>query len=161
MAVHGDLLRRGSQRPAQPDLRGDADPAGIRAALMALDGDRSAFGLPNASPFNERWGDAIGDVQTSYAGSSGWTGSVIQLRLGEYAPLRVHLRLFRTGAPFSAGGTWTLGAAHFEVLIPGTADHQVLSWMVARQIITADLVRSGLLVKTRPDRADRRGPFVP
>lgn len=126
---------------------GDADPAGIRAALMALDGDRSAFGLPNASPFNERWGDAIGDVQTSYAGSSGWTGSVIQLRLGEYAPLRVHLRLFRTGAPFSAGGTWTLGAAHFEVLIPGTADHQVLSWMVARQIITADLVRSGLLVR--------------
>jgi len=125
---------------------GDVDPVKIRAALIALSGDRTAFGIPNVAPFNERWADAHGSVQTSYTGAGGWAGSVIQLRLGEYGPIRVHLRLFRTGAPFGAGGTWTVGGAHFELLVPGTADHWVLSWMLARDIVTADLVRSGLLV---------------
>ncbi len=131
---------------------GDADPARIRAALMALDGDRTAFGFPPVSPFNERWADAIGDVQTTFADEPGWLGSVIQLRLGQYEPLRVHLRLFGPGATEAEGSdaSWTLGGAHFEALIPGTADHQVLSWTIARQVVMVDLIRSGLLTAVPP-----------
>ena len=109
----------------------------------------TATGLPSAfpmPPFNERWGDAIGDVQTSYAGSSGWTeassASPRGIRSAPRAPAP-----FPHGRALQRGRHVDPGAAHFEVLIPGTADHQVLSWMVARQIITADLVRSGLLVR--------------
>jgi hypothetical protein len=125
---------------------GQASPLQIRAALMALDGDRSAYGMPPVPPFNQTWQDAIGgDVQTTCAvGGDGWVGSVVQLTLGEFGPLRIHLRLFRTGQ-LAGGGPVTLGAAHFELHIPGTADHQVLSWEVAEQIVTADLARTGLL----------------
>lgn len=125
---------------------GKADPLQIRAALMALSGDRSAFGMPPVPPFNATWRDAIGgDVQTTCAvGGDGWVGSVVQLTLGEFGPLRVHLRLFRTGQE-AAGGVVTLGGAHFELNIPGTADHQVLSWELAEQIVKADLARAGLL----------------
>lgn len=136
--------------PVNLIFAGDADPARVRGALLALDGDRTAFGLPNAPPFNERWADAIGDVQAAYEESGGWSGSVIQLRLGEYAPIRFHLRLFRTGAALGDGGSVTVGSAHFEALIPGTADHQVLSWMVARQIVMVDMIRSGLLTTVPP-----------
>jgi hypothetical protein len=124
---------------------GKADPVRIRAGLLGLDGDRTAFGFPDAYPFNARWTDAIGDVQTTFAGDEGWLGSAIQLQCGVYDPLRVHLRLFRTGQSFGSGGTWTVGAAHFEVRIPDTADHQVLSWELAEQLVTVDLMRSGLL----------------
>ncbi len=133
-------------------LRGRADPVRIRAALLALDGDRTACGLPDAWPFNATWADCIGgSVQTGYAqGPHGWVGSVVQLMLGDYDPLRFHLRLFRTGVPDGTGGEWTLGAAHFEVRIPGTADHQVLGWEAAQQIVVADLMRSGLLDAANP-----------
>ncbi len=125
---------------------GAADPLQIRTALLALDGDRTAFGLPAAPPFDQIWTDAIGgDVQTSWAEGEGWVGSVVQLQLGDYAPIRFHLRLFRSGKAFGAGGVWTLGGAHFEVMIPGTAEHQVLSWELAQDLVVADLVRSGLL----------------
>jgi hypothetical protein len=128
---------------------GQADPVQIRAALLALDGDRTAFGFPPVAPFNARWKDADGGVQTSYTNEGGWSGSVMQLALGDYGPVRAHLRLFRTGAPFG-DGVWTLGGAHFEVLIPGTTEHQVLSWELAQQIVTVDLMRSGLLVASGP-----------
>ena len=62
----------------------------------------------------------------------------MQLQCGGYGPIRFHLRLF------DIGGT-TLGNAHFEVLIPGTTDHQVLSWELAEQLVTFDFARSGLL----------------
>jgi hypothetical protein len=125
---------------------GEADPVQIRAALLSLDGDRSAFGFPPVAPFDAIWVDAVGgDVQTTWAEDEGWLGSVIQLQLGDYAPLRVHLRLFDTGESFGSDGSWTLGGAHVEVMIPGTADHQVLSWEVAQQLVVADLARSGLL----------------
>src|SRR5690606_11332242 len=52
--------------------------------------------------------------------------------------LRFHLRLYRQGDV-------TLGAVHFELLIPGTTEHQVLSWELAEQLVTVDLARSGLL----------------
>ena len=129
---------------------GAAEPGQIRAALLALDGDRSAFGFPPVAPFNARWKDAEGGVQTAYSTEGGWSGSVIQLALGDFGPVRTHLRLFRTGAPFGGDGVWTLGGAHFEVLIPGTTEHQVLSWELAQQIVTVDLMRSGLLVASGP-----------
>ncbi|HET9293662.1 MAG TPA: hypothetical protein VFO06_05155 [Gemmatimonadales bacterium] len=117
---------------------GEADPRALRAALLALDGDRTAFGFPPVFPFNCTWDDAIGGVQGGYTDDAGWSGSAIQLQCGAYQPIRFHLRFF------AAGGV-TLGGAHFEVLIPGTADHQVLSWELAEQLVTADFVRSGLL----------------
>lgn len=125
---------------------GQADPRQIREALLSLDGDRSLLGLPPVYPFDQLWHDAVGGgVQASYDDQGGWLGSVIQLTLGNYEPVRFHLRLFRTGAVTAAGEPVTLGAAHFEVLIPGTSEHQVLSWEVAEQIVAGDLMRSGLL----------------
>jgi hypothetical protein len=136
-----------SDQPSDPInlvFVGKASPVAIRAALMGLDGDRSSLGLPPVPPFNARWTDAFGDAQGTYASEGGWTGSVIQLALGDYGPIRVHLRLFSTKAPYG-DGTWTLGGAHFEVLIPGTTEHQVLSWEIAQQIVVGDLMRSGLI----------------
>jgi hypothetical protein len=126
---------------------GEADPVEIRSALLALDGDRSAYGFPSGFfPFDQRWTDAVGgDVQVSYERHAGWIGSVIQLTLGVYGPLRVHLRLFRTAAPSGSGGIWTLGAAHFELQIPGTTSHQVLSWELAKEVVSVDMLRSGLI----------------
>jgi len=133
--------------PVNVIFAGHADPLQIRAALLALDGDRTALGIPPVPPFDARWSDVLGGgVQTAYSdGPLGWSGSVVQLTLGDFGPLRVHLRLFRTGVPCGDSGTWTVGGAHFELQIPGTADHQVLSWDVARQIVVADLMRTGLL----------------
>lgn len=129
---------------------GNADPVAIRAALLALGGDRTAFGFPDAFPFNATWSDAIGDVQSCYAEGDGWVGSIVQLQLADYEPIRWHLRLFQTGDPFGGTGVWTIGAAHFEVMIPGTADHQVLSWERAEEIVLVDFLRSGLLDPNLP-----------
>jgi len=117
---------------------GAADPRQIRAALFALDGNRSAFGLPNAFPFDCTWADAIGRHQAGYAEAAGWQGSGVQLQCGAYDTLRVHMRLFREG-------DFTLANAHFEVLIPGTTDHEVLSWEFSQQIVALDMARTGLL----------------
>jgi hypothetical protein len=38
-----------------------------------------------------------------------------------------------------------MGNAHVDVLIPGTTDHQVLSWELGEQLVTYDLARTGLL----------------
>lgn len=122
---------------------GQADPLQLRAALLSLDGDRTPY-FPDAYPFNALWSDAVGDVQTTWAGEEGWSANYVQLQLGTYEPVRAHLRLFETASPFG-DGVWTVGAAHFEVLIPGTADHQVLQWELAEQLVTVDLIRSGLL----------------
>lgn len=132
--------------PVNLIFAGNADPLQIRAALLGLDGDRSVLGLPDAYPFNQVWKDATGgSVQSNWAEDGGWLGSVIQLTLGDYAPVRFHLRLFRTRAYGSGGESYTVGAAHFEVQIPGTTDHQVLSWKVAMDMVVGDLMRSGLL----------------
>ena len=115
---------------------GRADPREIRADLLALDGNRP--GLPPAPFFGCVWRDAIGDMQTACSPDGGWSGSAIQLSCGELGPVRFHLRLFR------AGGA-TIANAHFEVLIENTADHQVLSWDLAEQLVLYDLARTGLL----------------
>lgn len=115
---------------------GRADPREIRADLLALDGNRP--GLPPAPFFGCVWRDAIGDMQTAYSAAGGWTGSAVQLRCGEFGPVRFHLRLFRAGEV-------TVANAHFEVLIENTADHQVLSWELAEQLVLYDMTRTGLL----------------
>lgn len=125
------------QDPINLIFVGHCDPRRLRAALMSLDGDRTALGFPPAAPFNARWKDAIGDVQCGY-GDGAWTGGVIQLACGEYGPMRFHIRLFTMGE-------WTVANAHLDLLIPGTADHQVISWEVAEQFVIADFMRSGLL----------------
>lgn len=125
--------------PVNLIFAGAADPIEIRSALLRLDGNRGGFGFPSGAPFDCVWSDAIGGVQGAYAAFPvGWVGSAIQLQCGGFGPIRFHLRLFKTGAI-------TLGGAHFEVQIPGTTDHQVLSWELAEQLVTADLMRSGLL----------------
>lgn len=125
--------------PVSLVFSGEADPRQIRAALLALDGNRTAFGFPASAPFDCRWTDTpSGGIQATYTDSAGWQGSAIQLQCGDYAPVRFHLRLFRHLGV-------TLGGAHFEVLIPGTTDHQVLSWELAEQLLTADMARTGLL----------------
>ena len=127
-----------AQDPVNLVFTGRADPRAVRSALFALSGDRSAAGLPNVAPFNCTWTDAIGDLQTAWNASSGWVGSAVQLACGSFGPIRIHLRLFQAGAA-------TVGNAHFELLIPGTTDHQVLSWELAEQLVTIDMARSGLL----------------
>jgi hypothetical protein len=131
------------QDPINIIFIGETDPRDIRAALLALDGDRSAYGLPPLPPFNSTWDDAIGDIQTGYGEPDGWTGSTIQLSCGDYSQPRFHVRLFKVGQ-------WTVANAHFEILIPGTADHQVLSWELAEQFVVVDFVRSGLLDEEYP-----------
>lgn len=117
---------------------GQAEPRALRAALLMLDGDRSGIGLPDVAPFNCTWHDVPeGTVQTTFGSTTGWTGGVIQLACGEYA-VRFHMRLFDLG-----GGT--VGGAHFEVQIPGTPEHQVLSWEFAEAIVAFDFSRTGLL----------------
>jgi hypothetical protein len=118
-------------------LIGMADPRLIRTALLFLNGDRSAYGFP-AAFIDCVWKDAIGDVQSAYTTPYGWTANPIQLQCGDYNPLRFHLRLFRAGS-------WTLGGAHFEVLIPNTDQHEILSWDLARNLVVLDLVRAGIL----------------
>lgn len=114
---------------------GQADPRAIRATLMSLDGNRS--GSPFA-PFDCTWNDAVGGLQAAWSEAEGWSGSAIQLECGAYGPVRFHLRFFE------AGGI-ALGGAHFEFLIPGTSDHQVVSWELAEQLVTFDLARAGVL----------------
>jgi hypothetical protein len=121
---------------------GRADPRSLRAALLALDGDRTAFGFPNFPPFNCTWSDAIGALQTGWS-ENGWSASAVQLQCGAYGPVRFHVRLFATG-------DLTLGNAHFEVLIPGTTDHEVISWELAQQLLTVDMIRTGLLDTAAP-----------
>lgn len=116
---------------------GESDPANIRAALFALDGDRTAVGFPAGPPFDCTWRDAVGGLQTNWAGGQ-WSGSVLQLECGQYEMLRMHLRLF-------PAGDWTVANAHMDVLIPGTTDHQVLTWDLARDFVVGDLQRTGLL----------------
>lgn len=119
----------------------NADPRAIRQKLMALDGVRPPFArVPGA---NCTWTDAIGYEQAAFADPAGWVGGAVQLAcvtpgapLG--APFRFHIRLFRSGRN-------TIGNAHFEFLIPGTAEHEVLSWDLARDFATYDVGRAGVL----------------
>ena len=124
---------------------GQADPRALRAALLQLDGDRTALGFPNVFPFNCTWHDEP-EVQpeVAYTAASGWVGSPIMLECGTYGEARFHLRFF------DVGGGVTVGGAPFEVYIPGTLDHQTISWALAEEFVVADFVRTGLLDPTQP-----------
>jgi hypothetical protein len=121
----------------------DSDPREIRQALLGL--DPSPRGEPWASlPIAGCvWADGMGSEQVAWAEPEGWVGGEVQLvcvnptaPLGD--PFRVHLRLYRQGDV-------TLGAAHFEILIPGTAQHEVLSWDLARDFVAGEMARTGPL----------------
>jgi hypothetical protein len=118
----------------------DLDPREIRQALLELDGNRGMDGLPFGSCL---WEDGMGSEQVAWAENEGWVGGEVQLvcvnpgePLGD--PFRVHLRLYRQGDV-------TMGAAHLDFLIPGTAGHEVLSWDVPRNFLAVDMTRTGLL----------------
>lgn len=119
----------------------DTDPRQLRQALMALDATRPPFAaLPFAGCV---WRDAMGSEQVAWAETEGWAGSAVQLAcvkagapLGD--PFRVHVRFFRQG-------TSTLGAAHLDFLIPGSAEHESISWELPRSFVTYDMARTGLL----------------
>ena len=119
----------------------NSDPRAIRQALLKLDGTRPAFAsLPGG---NCTWADAMGNEHAAYAEPAGWVGGAVQLACVQPgapfgSPFRLHLRLFRSREH-------TLGGAHFEFLIPGTAEHEVLSWDLAREFVTYDMARTGLL----------------
>ena len=138
----GTDLAGSAADPINLIFSGRADQRGIRQALMALDGDRTAFGFPAAFPFDCRWSDAMGDLQTGYGSDAGWSASAIQLGCGSFEAIRFHLRLFAVGG-------LVLGGAHFEVLIPGTADHQVISWELAEQLVTVDMIRAGIVARAQ------------
>lgn len=114
------------------------DARSVRAALVMLDGDRTAWGFPPGAPFDCTWKEAMAANQSSYATAEGWTGSAVQLECGDYMPVRFHIRMF-------PAGDGTVANAHFEVQIPGTNGHEVLSWELAQQLVTVDLARSGVL----------------
>jgi hypothetical protein len=121
----------------------NADPRAIRQELMKPKGPREfPFNLP---PFGDcQWTDGMGYEQAAYGLPERWVGGAIQLAcVHEGAPLgdpfRLHVRLFRNGKH-------TLGAAHFEVLIDKTPEHEVLSWDYARAFVTHDMDRTGTLV---------------
>jgi hypothetical protein len=151
----GENFTGTAQDPINLIFYGKADPREIMAALMSLDGNRTDFGFPDEPPFNQTWQDAVGFVQTTYGTGYGWVAGAVQLACGDYGPIRFHIRLFRMGI-------WTVGNAHFEVLIEGTSDHQVLSWELAEQLVIADFMRSGLLdgaMPVIPVGQINQGPF--
>jgi len=133
--VSDDLVT--AQDPVNLVFLGKADPRAIRNALLGLDGVRGAP-FPPVFPFTCTWSDAIGGLMAGYSEDAGWGGGAVQLQCGTYGPIRFHLRLFKMGS-------YTIANGHFEVLIPGTTDHQVLSWELAEQLVTYDIARTGLL----------------
>ncbi len=89
--------------PVNLIFTGRSDPRSIRAALLRLNGDRTALGFPGAFPFDCTWSDAIGDVEAAFAVPAGWLAGAVQLACGPYGPLRFHLRCsFRPAAPSAA-----------------------------------------------------------
>jgi hypothetical protein len=124
-----------AQDPVNLVFTGAADPRQIRSTLLGLSGS----GRPGPlAGFTCTWSDAVGDPQTSYASDNGWVGSAIQLQCGNFYGPRFHIRMFRQG-------NITVANAHYEILIPGTNTHEVLSWELAEGLVTADLARSGYL----------------
>jgi len=121
--------------PINVVFTGEGDPRHIRTALMGLSGTGRPGGLAS---FSCTWDDAVGDPQTAYGAEQGWVGSAIQLQCGNYFGPRFHLRMFRQGEV-------TVANAHFEILIPGTNQHEVLSWELAEALVMADIARTGLL----------------
>jgi len=123
-----------SSDPINLLFTGDVDIVSLRAALMSLDGNRPG----PLAPFDCTWKDAHGGMQSTYTSGAGWVGNAVQLECGDYAPFRFHIRFFDAG-------DWVAAAVHFDLLIPGTPQHQVISWELPELLVVADFVRTGLL----------------
>ena len=123
------------QDPVNLVFAGAADPRQIRSTLMSLSGS----GRPGPlAAFSCTWSDAVADPQTSFSNSEGWVPSAVQLQCGNFSGPRFHVRIYRQG-------NLTLANAHYEILIPGTNMHEVLSWELAEALVMADFARSGFL----------------
>jgi hypothetical protein len=101
-------------------------------------------GLVCLSIHDCRWTDAMGDEQAAFGRPERWVGGEVQLACApEGAPLgidfRVHVRLFRIGKD-------TIGGAHLDFLISGTAEHETLSWDFPRAFVAYDMGRTGAVV---------------
>jgi hypothetical protein len=121
----------------------NADPRAIRQELMKLEGDRP-FPYSLLSIHDCRWTDALGDEQAAFGRPERWVGGAVQLACAPPgAPLgvdfRVHMRLFRIGKD-------TIGGVHLDFLIPGTAEHETLSWDFPRSFVLHDMGRTGAVV---------------
>jgi hypothetical protein len=120
----------------------NADPREIRQELMKPKGARGPFAaVPGA---NCQWTDAMGYEQAAWGLPERWVGGAVQLAcVPDGAPLggpfRFHVRLFRAGRH-------TIANAHYEILIPGTAEHEVLSWDLARNFVANDMGLTGTVV---------------
>jgi hypothetical protein len=117
----------------------NTDPRAIRQELMRLGPDRPAWSFLPSGAKGCVWMDAMGYEQAAYLEPEGWVGGEVQLACATPdSPLgreyRFHVRLFRSGAH-------TIGGAHFEINVPGTAEHETLSWELARQFVTDEIAR--------------------
>jgi hypothetical protein len=121
----------------------DTDPRAIRQQLMQLHGgDRPGWSFLPSGASGCRWIDAMGYEQAAYLEPEGWVGDAVQLACATaVSPLgreyRFHVRLFRSGPH-------TIGGAHFEINVPGTAEHEVLSWDMAREFVRDEMVQLGV-----------------
>jgi hypothetical protein len=128
----------------------NTDPRALRQALLGLDANRPQI-APVPLPIDHCiWMDGMGNEQTAWGEVHRWVGGEVQLvcalpgyPLGQ--TFRFHVRLFRQGRD-------TLGAAHFELRVPGTGEHRVLSWDLARDFVAAEMerVRPGMHSETIP-----------
>ena len=117
----------------------NTDPRAIRQELMQLGGDRAAWSYLPTGANGCVWMDGMGYEQAAYLEPEGWVGDEVQLVCATPdSPLgkeyRFHVRLFRSGSH-------TIGGAHFEINVPGTAEHEVLSWELAREFVTDEIAR--------------------
>ncbi len=153
-----------------PDLKVDpinlvfvgvTDPRQIRAALLRAGGDHTVLGLyPQyvAEAANCQWEDAVGGSnQGAYVQGIGWVGSVIQLACG--VPYRSNPPTFRFHLRLFPAGNVTLGGAHFEMNIPNTTEHEVLSWELARAAVVSDLQRAGFVVAMGDATVGSEAPY--
>ena len=124
----------------------NSDPRALRQALMSLNGSRAGTPVAGLPGSGCRWTDAMGYEQTGYSDVEGWSGGVVQLACVDPGkplggPFRLHVRLFRAGPH-------TFGGAHYEVNIPGTAEHEVLSCDAGLDFVYVDVSRWSLLSQT-------------
>jgi hypothetical protein len=117
----------------------NTDPRAVRQKLMALGGSRAGWDFLPRGANGCIWIDGMGYEQAAYLEPEGWVGGAVQMvcttpksPLGD--EYRFHVRLFRSGPH-------TIGGAHFEINTPGTAEHTVLSWELARQFVTTEMAR--------------------
>jgi hypothetical protein len=117
----------------------NTEPRAIRQELMKLDGDRPSWSFLPRGAQGCVWMDGMAYEQAAYVEPEGWVGGEVQLVCATPdSPLgreyRFHVRLFRSGPH-------TVGGAHFEINTPGTAQHEVLSWELARRFVTDEIAR--------------------